>query len=90
MVNKVEAVLKAENAFGGIFSEIGQHAPIAGIQQGIQAFKDLECDFIVAVGGGSPVDASKVILYNLQQEHGGPTLPQIAIPTTLSAAEYQV
>lgn len=30
------------------------------------------------------------MLYNLQQETGGPTLKQIAIPTTLSAAEYTV
>lgn len=45
---------------------------------------------IVSVGGGSPVDASKAILYFHQQETGGPTLRQIAIPTTLSAAEYSV
>ena len=47
-------------------------------------------DVIVAVGGGSPTDTAKTILYLLQQETGGPYLPQIAIPTTLSAAEYTV
>lgn len=44
----------------------------------------------MAVGGGSPVDASKAMLYNIQLEIGGKTPPQIAIPTTLSAAEYSV
>ena len=52
--------------------------------------KDSGADIIVSVGGGSPIDASKAILYNLQKETGGPTLRQIAIPTTLSAAEYTV
>jgi alcohol dehydrogenase class IV len=51
-------------------------------------FKENNCDVIVSVGGGSPIDASKAILYMLQKETGGPTLLQIAIPTTLSAAEY--
>ena len=37
-----------------------------------------------------PVDASKAILYFHQQETGGAFLSQIAIPTTLSAAEYTV
>lgn len=52
--------------------------------------KDVGADIIVTVGGGSPVDGAKAILYNLQKETGGPTLRQIAIPTTLSAAEYTV
>lgn len=45
---------------------------------------------IVSVGGGSPIDASKAILYHLYQENGGRLLKQIAIPTTLSAAEFTV
>jgi alcohol dehydrogenase class IV len=90
VVKQVEAVLRHCNAYGGVFYEIGQHAPIAGIRKGQQAFKDAGCDVIVSVGGGSPIDAAKAILYNLQQETGGPVLKQIAIPTTLSAAEYTV
>ncbi|KAJ3554504.1 hypothetical protein NM688_g3074 [Phlebia brevispora] len=90
VVKTVEAVLRKENAYGATFHEIGQHSPIAGIRKGIQIMKDVGADIIVAVGGGSPIDASKAILYNLQKETGGPTLFQIAIPTTLSAAEYTV
>lgn len=89
-MKQVEAILKKHNAFGGVFYEIGQHAPIAGIRKGQQAFKDAGADVIVSVGGGSPIDAAKAILYNIQQERGGPVLKQIAIPTTLSAAEYTV
>lgn len=53
-------------------------------------FKEHTCDAIVAVGGGSPIDGSKAILYSIQLERGSPTPKQIAIPTTLSAAEYSV
>ena len=52
--------------------------------------KDLGADAIVSVGGGSPIDASKLILHFLKEERGGPVLTHVAIPTTLSAAEYTV
>jgi alcohol dehydrogenase class IV len=90
VVKKVEAVLKEHNTYGATFHEIGEHSPIAGIRKGQQAFKDAKCDIIVAVGGGSPIDASKAMLYFIQKELGGETAKQIAIPTTLSAAEYSV
>lgn len=90
VVSKVELILKEHSAFGTTFFEIGEHSPISGIRNGIQKYKETGCECIVAVGGGSPIDASKAILYNIQKEFGGRTPPQIAIPTTLSAAEYSV
>lgn len=90
VVKIVENILKERNAYGATFYEIGEHAPVAGIKAGVRKFKEVEADVIVSVGGGSPVDASKAILYFLQGESGGPYLHQIAIPTTLSAAEYTV
>ncbi|EGN99787.1 hypothetical protein SERLA73DRAFT_180001 [Serpula lacrymans var. lacrymans S7.3] len=90
IVRRVEAILIEQGAYGATFFEIGQHTPIAGIRRGIQAFKEAGADLIVSVGGGSPVDASKNIIYSLQKESNGPFLRQIAIPTTLSAAEYTI
>ncbi|KAG6886147.1 hypothetical protein C0993_000665 [Termitomyces sp. T159_Od127] len=90
IVKKIESVLKEQNSYGATFYEIGQHSPIAEIRRGVSIFTQLQCDGIVAVGGGSPIDASKAILYLQQKETGGPTLSQIAIPTTLSAAEYSI
>ena len=89
-MRKIEGILKQHDAHGATFFEIGEHSPIAGIRNGIRAFQENNCDVIVSVGGGSPIDASKAILYNIQQEVGGSTPRQIAIPTTLSAAEYTV
>lgn len=89
-MKKVEGSLKAIDGYGATFHQIAQHSPIAGIREASKVFTDAGCDVIVSVGGGSPVDAAKAILYYLQQERGGETMPQIAIPTTLSAAEYSV
>ncbi|RPD63692.1 alcohol dehydrogenase IV [Lentinus tigrinus ALCF2SS1-6] len=90
VVKTVESILRERDAYGATFHDIGEHAPVAGIRAGLQKFKDAGADVIVSVGGGSPVDASKAILYFLHQERGGAYVPQIAIPTTLSAAEYTV
>ncbi|KAH9914025.1 iron-containing alcohol dehydrogenase [Fomitopsis serialis] len=79
VVKKVEGVLKQHNAYAATFYEIGQHSPVAGIHDGLKVFKESGADVIVSVGGGSPVDASKAILYFLQQETGGEYLRQIAI-----------
>ncbi|VDB95141.1 unnamed protein product [Peniophora sp. CBMAI 1063] len=92
VIKKVEALLKRDDAYGGTFYDIGEHAPIAGIRAGVEAFRKAGADHIVSVGGGSPIDASKAILYMLRKEDGGSgeLLRQIAVPTTLSAAEYTI
>lgn len=87
---KVEDVLRERNAYGVTFHQIEQHSPIAGIRSAIKIFEENGCDGIVSVGGGSCIDAAKTLLYFYQQDKGGRTPYQIAIPTTLSAAEYQV
>lgn len=89
-MKKVQAVLEKRNAYAAVYYGMRQHSPIADIKDGLQQFKDSGADVIVSVGGGSPIDASKTMLYNLQKETGGDILHQIAIPTTLSAAEYTV
>ncbi|KAG2345605.1 alcohol dehydrogenase IV [Suillus weaverae] len=95
IVTKIENILRKSNAFGATFSEIGEHTPEAGIENGVSKFREVDADIIVSVGGGSPIDASKAIIFRLQQQRAQETsgkepefLRQIAIPTTLSAAEY--
>jgi len=82
--------LREKQVYGATFSEVGQHSPIADIRKGVQVLEDLNADTIISVGGGSPIDASKLILHFLKEERGGPILTHVAIPTTLSAAEYTV
>lgn len=88
MIQRVEAVLAARGAHAGTFSAIGEHAPVAGIRAGADAYAAAGADVIVSVGGGSPVDAAKAILHMLRARRGGALARQIAVPTTLSAAEY--
>ncbi|KAI0000398.1 alcohol dehydrogenase IV [Russula vinacea] len=88
VVKKVEGILREQNRYAATFYNIGEHAPISGVRAGADAFKKSGADIIVSVGGGSPIDASKAIIFFLHEQLGGEFLRQIAIPTTLSAAEY--
>ena len=62
------------------------YSPIAAIKEATALMSESECDILISVGGGSPIDSSKVIAYNIHQETGK-WIPSIAIPTTLSVAE---
>ncbi len=64
-------------------SQITQHSPLAEIEHATEQYRNNDCDSIISVGGGSVIDAAKVLRYyhNIDAQ-------QIAIPTTLSAAEF--
>lgn len=94
----------------GVFSEIGAHSPRAGVIAGAAAARAAGADLLVALGGGSVIDATKVMQLCLwagleATDQLGPyragrgadrvdvaALPagvrMIAVPTTLSAAEF--
>ncbi len=65
---------------------IGQHAPRSQIDDGVQAAKAARVDGLVSFGGGSPIDAAKIISVRLADSDVR-AVPHIAIPTTLSVAE---
>ncbi|OCB88945.1 alcohol dehydrogenase IV [Sanghuangporus baumii] len=89
VVRKVEQVLKSRNAYGDTFWEVGEHAPVAGINAGIDTLRRAGADFIVSVGGGSPIGASKTIIHLVHEEdRNREYLKHIIVSTTLSAAEY--
>lgn len=62
---------------------IRQHAPEADIDRAVARLGTLRPEAIVSLGGGSPIDAAKVIGLRL----GGEPPPHVAVPTTLSGAE---
>eukprot|EP00977_Amphora_coffeiformis_P009737 scaffold2243_cov165-Amphora_coffeaeformis.AAC.17 len=49
------------------------------VDEGIRRIQAFEPDCLVAIGGGSPIDAAKAMAYS---QKGEKTLPVIAIPTT--------
>jgi len=65
---------------------IAQHAPMSQIDAGVEEAATARVDGIVSFGGGSAVDAAKIISVRLANG-GGPHIPHLAIPTTLSVAE---
>lgn len=69
------------------FSDIRQHVPESGITAAKQLAYDTRADLLVGLGGGSPIDGSKAVARAIFDEKGQ-LLPQIALPTTLSAAEF--
>ncbi|MCB1997765.1 MAG: iron-containing alcohol dehydrogenase [Rhodoferax sp.] len=48
-----------------VFDEITPDAPIPLIERGIDFYREHDCDAIVAVGGGSSMDASKAIAVSI-------------------------
>jgi maleylacetate reductase len=65
---------------------IGQHAPTEQIRAGAEDIGLSGARAIVSFGGGSAIDAAKIISVRLA-DGDGRALPHIAVPTTLSVAE---
>lgn len=63
------------------WSTIGQHAPFQEIDAAAKAINEAHADGIVSFGGGSAIDAAKIVSLRLG------ALPHLAVPTTLSVAE---
>jgi maleylacetate reductase len=104
-----DVVAELGERFAGKFHDIAAHSPREAVIAGANAIRAAGADLIVAIGGGSVIDATKVMLIalwrNLNSAQGlsevanrllepsawdadPQALRMIAIPTTLSAAEF--
>jgi alcohol dehydrogenase class IV len=72
----------------GVFSGIKQHAPISAIKRAISEAEKARADSLISLGGGSPIDSTKIAVKELSENFAKPITPHLAIPTTLSAAEF--
>ncbi len=97
-LEKVKEELKRANIEIVIFAEIEENPTKDSIMEGAKFAKENNCDFVVALGGGSVMDASKVIAFMAKNDgdvwdyiNGGTgknqpmkekPLPVIAITTT--------
>ena len=68
---------------------VSQHAPMTQVEACIRTADDALADGVVSFGGGSPIDAAKMLAVKLADRNARATrgLPHVAVPTTLSAAE---
>ena len=92
IAEKTDLPSRVEQAAGrklaGVFSGIRQHAPMSGIRRGLSAATDAKADSLISLGGGSPIDSTKILVKELSKDFQSGALPHVAIPTTLSAAEF--
>ncbi len=64
-----------------IFSEVTPDPPIELVAKALQFLKDSSADVIVALGGGSSIDAAKAVVL-MDKKVSGNKIKLIAIPTT--------
>ena len=99
VTSKVTDILDKNDLAYEIYSDIKANPTIENVQHGVQAFKDSEADYIIAIGGGSSMDTAKaigIIIANPEFEDvrslegvaptKKPCVPIIAVPTTAGTA----
>ena len=99
VTTKVTSLLEKSNLDYEIYSDIKQNPTIENVQNGVNAYKKSNADYIIAIGGGSSIDTAKaigVIINNPEfkdvrsLEGVSPTkkkcVPIIAVPTTAGTA----
>jgi len=72
----------------GVFSGVKQHAPSASISAAVTAVSEARADCVISLGGGSPIDSTKIVVKQLSHDFQETPIPHFSIPTTLSAAEF--
>lgn len=85
-------------------TDVRPHNPSESVAELVEGAREAGADLLVAVGGGSAVDAAKLVSFALAEELSGAEeivealdrtelsgprpVPVVAVPTTLSAAEW--
>jgi len=76
-----------------VYNGVSTEPTVEFVQEGLQAYRENQCDFLIAVGGGSPMDTAKAIAVmvtnagSIEDYQGLGKIPKkgrpiIAIPTT--------
>lgn len=93
IVDKAADYLKETGMQVDIFTDVEANPSVTTVEKATEAFKETGADFIVALGGGSPMDVAKAVgvtakfggsitEYEGAHKVPGKIIPLIAIPTT--------
>ena len=101
---QITQLLKSINIEYSLYSEIEENPTLLSVQKGVEITRSQDCDFIIGIGGGSPIDAAKAIallvgsnlaiedIYNSAKFTKA--LPIVAVPITsgtgTEATQYSV
>jgi alcohol dehydrogenase class IV len=99
LLDKITGKLKDASIDYAVYDKVEANPRLANIHEGADLFKEENCDLIIGLGGGSPMDAAKAIGVKATHEgdvadytrRGGKPVqdilpPLIAIPTTSGTA----
>lgn len=88
----VEKALKKANINYLVFEGVEENPSVETVSKAVQIAKDFEVEFIIGIGGGSPIDAGKAVAILLDNSNilakdifdnkNLSSIPLIAIPTT--------
>lgn len=91
-LDDVISALKKENIGYCIFDRVMSNPTVDCVYDGAKQARGNDCDFVIAIGGGSPMDAAKAIAMLAKQDipkenifsrtHTEDVLPMILVPTT--------
>lgn len=99
VADKVLSLLDANNIVYDLFSDVKPNPTIGNVRKGLKIAKKYHCDYVIAVGGGSVIDAAKAIAIVVNNpefkeiknlvgvaDTKERCLPIIALPTTAGTA----
>lgn len=99
VVKKVTDLLDKASLAYEIFDEVKANPTVDIVKSGVETFKKASADYLIAIGGGSPIDTAKgigIIINNPEfsdvvslegvAETKKPCVPIIAVPTTAGTA----
>ncbi|MFQ6067160.1 MAG: iron-containing alcohol dehydrogenase [bacterium] len=92
-LSRIESSLNSEKIDHEVFDQVTTEPTVEYVKSGLDVYRRSGCDFIIALGGGSPIDSAKAISImasnpgTIQNYMGldkipNPGAPLIAIPTT--------
>ena len=82
LVAEVAELLGARHA--ATYAGIREHVPASVRDELVAVLRDRGADGVVSLGGGSPIDGTKAAIHAIDAG----AIPHLAVPTTLSAAEF--
>lgn len=97
IVSRVTDLLKNEGLSAEVFSEVEPNPTDVQVDRGAEAYRKASADCVVALGGGSPLDAAKAVQVRIHHDEPmeayddmtggaakitGPLPPLLAVPTT--------
>lgn len=93
LVKKLEHLLQQAGVAAAVFDRVNEEPTTRHVEEGVACLEENDCQFLIGLGGGSPIDAAKIIAAAAKHKQPakefqgidqikGPILPLVAVPTT--------